>query len=356
MAKHLSLRLPWHDRGWDGHVCDRPSANVFCTGEYGLKAHGIREGKNDLAEEAIRSQSCASLHGGGYLPPCLRTIQTFGGTATLPYQHQPKAFLSTPGNSVSPIDEGINPFTVGTWAYDQVFRREDADDEVPEEFAERYSPQEAQSNIAEFFADLAPPSSLVFFYLNYDNPLNSESRRYILVGAAEIDAVSSQLEWQGMEQARADWYGVLVWNRFVSHGFGDGRGCRIPYDRYLKAGADFQSVLIEVPDDMSRHFKYVCRAFTDDEATILLQFLADALQRGRDEGVVEWDWITQLSWVSTALDRAWKNRGLFPGMAAALETLGFQQAALYVRQLAGKGAQDFRKHVLTRLADSQISR
>jgi|ERR1700683_2253516 hypothetical protein len=44
MAKRLSVRLPWHDRGWDGHVCDRPTANVFCTGEYGLKAHGIREG------------------------------------------------------------------------------------------------------------------------------------------------------------------------------------------------------------------------------------------------------------------------------------------------------------------------
>src|SRR5262249_48828681 len=214
------------------------------------------------------------------------------------------------------------------WAYDQVFRREDTEEDVPEEFAERFSPQEAQTNIAEFFADLAPPSSLVFFYLNYDNPLNYESRSYVLVGAADIDAVSSQLEGKGMDQARAGRSGVLVWNRFMTRGFGDGRGCRIPYDRYLKAGADFRSVLLEIPDDMSRHFKYVCRAFTDDEATILLQFLADALQRGRDEAVIEWDWTNQLTWVSAALERAWKNRGLFPGMAAALETLGFRQAAL----------------------------
>ena len=223
---------------------------------------------------------------------------------------------------------------------------------MPEEFAERYSPEEAQGNIAEFFADLAAPSSLVFFYLNYDNPLNSERRRYVLVGAAEIDAVSPQLEWQGMEQGRADRYGVLVWNRFITHGFGDGRGCRIPYERYLNAGADFQSVLAEIPDEMSRHFKYVCRAFSDDEATILLQYLADALERGRTEGLVPWDWAKQLSWVSTALDRAWKNRGLFPGMPAALETLGFQQAALYVRtQLVSAGVQDPRAHVLARLAE-----
>ena len=355
MAKHLSVRLPWHDRGWDGHVCDRPTANVFCTGEYGLKAHGIREGKQDLEEEACRSQPCTGLRENRYRPPCLRTIQTFGGTAPLSYQHEPKSFLSTPANPVESIDENIKPFTVGTWAYDQVFRREEADDEVPEEFAERYSPDEAQAKIADFFAELSAPSSLVFFYLNYDNPLNSERRRYVLVGAAEIDAVSPQLEWRGMEQGRADRYGVLVWNRFVTHGFGDGRGCRIPYERYLGGSVDFQSVLVEIPDDMSRHFKYVCRAFSDDEATILLQYLADALERGRTEGLVPWDWAKQLSWVSTALDRAWKNRGLFPGMAAALETLGFQQAALYVRtHLVAAGIKDPRAHVLARLADPQI--
>lgn len=151
MAKHLSVRLPWHDRGWDGHVCDRPTANVFCTGEYGLKAHGIREGKRDNEEEAQCSQPCASMRADGYRPPCLRTIQTFGGTAVLPFQHEPKSFLSTPDNPIRSVDEGIKPFTVGTWAYDQVFRREEADDEVPEEFAERYSPESlAEKELTDF--------------------------------------------------------------------------------------------------------------------------------------------------------------------------------------------------------------
>ena len=59
------------------------------------------------------------------------------------YQHEPKSFLSTPENPVRAIDDAIKPFTVGTWAYDQVFRREEADDETPVEFADRYSPEEA---------------------------------------------------------------------------------------------------------------------------------------------------------------------------------------------------------------------
>ena len=222
MAKHLSVRLPWHDRGWDGHVCDRPMANVFCTGQYGLQAHGIREGKKDIEEEKRRSRPCAALARDDYLPPCLQTIQTFGGTAALPYVNRPKSFLSTPANPIQSIPEDVSPFTVGTWAYDRVFRQDEAEEEeVPEGFEDRYSPEEAQNNITDFFGDLAAPSSIVFFYLNYDNPLNSERRRYVLVGAAEIDRVSPQLEWQGMERRLADRYGVLVWNRFITHGFGD---------------------------------------------------------------------------------------------------------------------------------------
>jgi exodeoxyribonuclease V alpha subunit len=191
--------------------------------------------------------------------------------------------------------------------------------------------------------------------LNYDNPLNSEERRYVLVGAAEIDAISPQKEWAGMDAARADRYGVLVWNRFVTHGYGEGRGCRIPYDRYLRANKDYKSVLVEIPDELSGHFKYVCRDFSDDEAATLLQSLAEALERGRQEAAVDWDWSSHLSWVSTALDRAWKNRGLFPGLAAVLETLRFDQAALYVRtELVGKGVQDPRSRVLERLSNPEI--
>src|SRR4051812_42348040 len=28
---HLTARVPWHDRGWDGHTCNAPVANTYCT-------------------------------------------------------------------------------------------------------------------------------------------------------------------------------------------------------------------------------------------------------------------------------------------------------------------------------------
>ena len=28
--KHISVRVPWHDNGWNSHVCVNPCCNTFC--------------------------------------------------------------------------------------------------------------------------------------------------------------------------------------------------------------------------------------------------------------------------------------------------------------------------------------
>ena len=91
-----------------------------------------------------------------------------------------------------------------------MFRRNAATEDVPDEFQERYSPAEAKQNIEGLFGQMKPGRSLAFYYLNYDNPVNSERRRYVLVGAAEVEAVSNQIEWQDMDAERAAKYGTFV--------------------------------------------------------------------------------------------------------------------------------------------------
>ncbi len=29
--KHISIRVPWHDSNWNGHVCKNPACNTFCN-------------------------------------------------------------------------------------------------------------------------------------------------------------------------------------------------------------------------------------------------------------------------------------------------------------------------------------
>ena len=357
MATHLSLRLPWHDRGWDGHVCDNPTANVFCCGEYGLMAHEIRQGKDAAQEEAVKGMPVHLLKPDSYRPPCLRTIQGFGGTRYLKFEQRPKEFLHTKEVEIPPVWEEIAPSTAGTWPYDRVFRRaEEGDDGRPPEFLERYSPEEAVRNIKSFFGAIEPKRSLVFFYLNYDNPLNSERRRYVLVGAADVDEVSPQQVWERIDERRARIYGNLVWNRFITHGYDDARGARLPYERYLQKSLDTTDLVVEVADELSLHFKYVCRAFTDDEAAILLRELAAGLERGKAAGAVTWDWDRQISWVNSALERVLRERGPFPGIAAVLEALSFPRAVLYVDQfIRAKGVKNARQHVLDRLQNPALA-
>lgn len=30
MSQHISVRVPWHDHGWDGTVCAAPGSNTAC--------------------------------------------------------------------------------------------------------------------------------------------------------------------------------------------------------------------------------------------------------------------------------------------------------------------------------------
>ncbi len=43
MIQHLSIRVPWHDHGWDGTICQDPCGNTAC-----LKLNGILEGKKKM--------------------------------------------------------------------------------------------------------------------------------------------------------------------------------------------------------------------------------------------------------------------------------------------------------------------
>ena len=34
MATHMSIRLAWHNEGWNGHICQKPCENSYCIGQH----------------------------------------------------------------------------------------------------------------------------------------------------------------------------------------------------------------------------------------------------------------------------------------------------------------------------------
>ncbi len=54
--RHISIRVPWHDTGWDGRVCAAPQLNGAC-----LKLKRIAKTRNDDAEESVAGKSIKDL-------------------------------------------------------------------------------------------------------------------------------------------------------------------------------------------------------------------------------------------------------------------------------------------------------
>src|SRR5438552_13117402 len=71
VTTHLSVRLEWHDRGWDGRICDQPHLNTSCI----VHEH-IREQRDDDQERASSAVPLDQLP--GWRPPCSRMTGAFG--------------------------------------------------------------------------------------------------------------------------------------------------------------------------------------------------------------------------------------------------------------------------------------
>ena len=55
-TRHVSIRVPWHDTGWDGRVCAAPHLNGAC-----LKLKRIAQSRNDAAEQAVAGLALNNL-------------------------------------------------------------------------------------------------------------------------------------------------------------------------------------------------------------------------------------------------------------------------------------------------------
>lgn len=61
MTNHLSVRLAWHDAGWDGHICNNPKANVHCIGPRSYPGSKIGEERDLEWEEGVKGCHCQTL-------------------------------------------------------------------------------------------------------------------------------------------------------------------------------------------------------------------------------------------------------------------------------------------------------
>lgn len=338
MTVHVSVRLPWHDRGWDGHICDRPRENAYCAGNRSVNAERIRTNKDTAAEE--RCRGCHANQAGAYTPPCTETINVFGPDPVA-HTYEPMEFM----RGTRPQDHTFGPYSSGTWTFEEMW----------DEQRRARSAEVRREKAGEFFDALEPKSSLIFYYCNYDNPVTTDEAQYLLVGVARLKQVHDPLHWRVIPRSEADKYGGFIWSRVLENGF-PAEGVRFPYQEYLNLGYDPAEVrerAVVVSADLARRFKYVARHVSDDDATMLLEQAIRAFKRFKAEGKVTgpgWDWDQQIAWLDAVLRECWQQRGPWPGLAPVLEFCQFPNPGSYLRELKERvPAHELRDYVMGRL-------
>lgn len=218
-TKHISVRLAWHDSGWNGRICRDPRSNTHCVGQLSILSDKIPTDRDLTWEQPCAGKPCHRLE---RMPPCAASVNAFGPDAIVSYEAPPAWFRD--GTDVKRLK--APPYTVATWPYEEMHK-----DEVwnPECTTPKHNPVRRREAANEYFTQISPDRSLVFYYANYRNPFSENDQHfYVVVGASRIKAVGEELTWVNQSPRMEQRYGPNVWLRNITSHYPD-QGLRIAH-------------------------------------------------------------------------------------------------------------------------------
>lgn len=329
--RHLSIRVPWHDAGWDGTVCRKPLSNNAC-----LCLKGISESRDDPWEVAKAGEHMAEL--GDKVPPCLRERAGFMSSRSLTdsirhklgHDEDYKHIMPTPLDMPAYSAPGV-PFNWLT--REGAMAREerlaigyDHSKEPMERWKETgtwvLQPDNQRACLESFWSAITKGRSLVFFYAKAIPGV--EDNRRVLIGAARVSDLKPLREYIKGDPAGV---GAWVWERPVVHtlrpNFSD--GFLMPYHALIKSIDDGQPLHLPdyvafAPEEHRGEFSYATEHVTGDGALGALEEMRRCLLRCAEVTPGPWDRVQ--SWINDRIIEVRRQRGAYPGLGAALTAFG----------------------------------
>ncbi len=346
---HLSVRVPWHDDGWNGKVCSCPSENGSC-----MFLPRINITKNPDEEEKISGQWMHELKH-SQLPPCVGEKVHFMSPHNIykkvnhPYSqnennkkfygHYKETTLCYPGYSFSAIPYSWMLKNSQDNTSDKAIDLEipyDTEKEPKLSFKNTWVQQiDNQNSLLEtFITPIKPNKSLVFIYAKNIPFVDNTSR--ILIGVGYVSKVGKLTEYEYEESLPIPFRSTL-WERPVFHTIRDGfdNGFLLPYQEFFKIVEKDNS--IHIPDFIAfaptfDEFSYGSEWVSNDSAIESLLILHEKLKKF-EELLPEANYERQLKWIDSELSRLWKMRGPFPGLGAVLSGLKIPEGNLIAWKL-----------------------
>jgi exodeoxyribonuclease V alpha subunit len=179
--------MAWHDNKWDGNICKEPELNIYCNGEHSQLSARIARNKKTDVENANTGKKFDEIE--GYQPPCFWSCNAFSEQECEIRHDHPFE-----GIEVDAIEQNMPPYSVFTWPFRISFNH----DSGIRKIEGTYPPIELlERNVEGFFDEnkLKEEETMIFFYLNFDNPISAEEGKYALVGCSLLKRVSDRTRY-----------------------------------------------------------------------------------------------------------------------------------------------------------------
>lgn len=360
--RHVSIRVPWHDAGWNGTVCKSPRLNSAC-----LKLVNIANNKDEAAEESVAGKSIKDIPS-DHVPPCVKERGTFMADAAFerfhehPYSrtspdthsHFAPTTLRFPAYSAAGVPfrwmmksvvfgerEKNTPGLIHNFPLDTVDTGLEPKLSFETNWVQDHRNHRALLDC--FWNHIRPEESLVFFYAK-QVPLVEDTGRRILIGAGRVKQLGDLVEY-AYHGSSSDNIRSLLWERMVSHSirpdFKD--GFLLPYHEALEKSDEGRAfdpaeVVAFAPDDRFLEFSYATEHVGNDAAISALLSCRSALLRSAELFNVSIG--QQEKWIDRELGRLWQKRGPFPGLGSILCATGVPMGNFIAQSLADKVGDD----------------
>ena len=320
MAKHISLRLAWHNNGWSGHICDDPASNTYCIGKHSYPGDLISHSRDLEWEKENAGKNCCSLKG---TPACCFSINAFGTEQIMGHSEPPDWF----NGEAKGVDISIPPATVGAWNYENMYSDDVTSAAVD---GRKYDNTVRFENARKFFDGFEKDKSLVFYYANYSNPFSEdETQKYVVVGISRIKKIGDFNYYnEPSENISKNYANGVVWQRLITSHYPE-QGFHIPFEKYTGNDVVLERLAL-IPENTSA-FKYGTREITDDDAIYLIWRFIEIVDVLIEIGDTTENWSVRKEWLNILLAELWKSRGAYPGLANVLSIVGLGElVSLYL--------------------------
>ena len=352
---HISVRVPWHDRGWEGTVCADPANNSAC-----LKLPRIAENKDEVAEARVAGSHFKDLHQ-QQMPPCLVERVAFMSPHGLSRNHVHPYVSRNPDTHghFKPTPLNYRPYTAPAlpfrWMSKNAFEelREYAPlDEVNEGLEPRLDFQTAwwqdhrnqRALLETFWGHVKEETSLVFFYAKQIPLVDDMPGRRFLLGVGRVESIGQLTEYR-YDGSPEGMLRSILWGRMMGHSirpdFED--GFILPYHEALEKSRDGEAfdpaeVVALAPPDRFIEFSYGTEHVGDDAAIEALLSIRAALLKSAE--LFGADIRKQEAWIDSELGRLWQKRGPFPSMGAVLYACGVSLGNFVAKAVGDEAGDD----------------